>query len=82
MTIANPFPKPPLLSPRQAQLVEVVEQLTAKTGYPPSSREIAAEMRVHPSRVNQLIATAAARGAVTRDPGKMRSVRVVHRSTR
>ena len=76
------FPPPPLLSPRQAQLVDVVEQLTAKTGYPPSSREIAAVMGVHYSRVNQLIATAAARGAVTRDPGKMRSVRVLHRPTR
>ena len=28
------FPPPPLLSPRQAQLVDVVEHLTAKTGYP------------------------------------------------
>ena len=76
------FPPPPLLSPRQAELVEVVERLTANTGYPPSSREIAAVMGVHHSRVNQLIATAAARGAVTRDPGKMRSVRVLHRPTR
>jgi SOS-response transcriptional repressor LexA len=78
----KPFPPPPLLSRRQAQLVEVVERLTAENGFPPSVREIAAVMNVHHSRVNQLIATAAARGAITRDPGKMRSVRVIHRPAR
>jgi len=81
MTPTKSFPPPPLLSPRQKQLVEVVETLTRDHGYPPSTREIAAVMGVHFSRVNQLIATAAARGAVTRDPGKMRSVRVIHRPT-
>jgi SOS-response transcriptional repressor LexA len=76
------MPLSPTLSPRQAELVAVVERLTAQAGYPPSCREIAAVMGVHYSRAHQLIASAAARGAVARDPGKMRSVRVLHRPTR
>jgi len=70
------MPAPTTLSPRQRQLVEVVERLTSKHGYPPSCREIGDAMGVHHSRAHQLLTAAAARGAVTRDPGKMRSVRV------
>jgi SOS-response transcriptional repressor LexA len=81
-TKQSPFPPPPLLSRRQIQLVEVVGRLTAEAGFPPSVREIAAAMGVHYSRVAQLIATTAARGAVTFDRGRARTVRVVHRTAR
>jgi SOS-response transcriptional repressor LexA len=74
--------KTPTLTPRQTELVQVVERLTDETGYPPTYREIASVMRVHPSRVNQLVASTAARGAVMRDRGKMRSVRVIDRHAR
>ena len=76
------MPQSPSLSPRQRQLIEVVERLTSDHGYPPSCREIGAAMGVHHSRAHQLIAAAAARGAIVRDPGKTRSVRVLHRPTR
>lgn len=71
------MPEPTTLSPRQRQLVEVVERLTSKHGYPPSCREIGDAMGVHHSRAHQLLTAAAARGAITRSRGKMRSVRVV-----
>jgi repressor LexA len=70
------------LSPRQRQLVEVVERLTSERGYPPSCREIGEAMGVHHSRAHQLLSAAARRGAITRDPGKMRSIRVVFDQSR
>lgn len=76
------FPPPPLLSRRQIQLVEVVQRLTAEAGFPPSVREIAVVMNVHHSRVAQLIASAAARGAVAFDRGRARTVRVVRHEDR
>jgi repressor LexA len=73
---------PPTLSPRQRQLVEVVERLTGERGYPPSCREIGEAMGVHHSRAHQLLSAAERRGVITRDPGKMRSVRVVSDQSR
>lgn len=77
------MPAAAMLSARQRQLVAAVERLTEQAGgVPPTCREIAAEMGIHFTRAHQLIGSAAARGAVTRDPNKARSVRVVHRQSR
>lgn len=68
----------PLLSARQEQLCQTIEKLTtARGGVPPSMREVAAEMRLHPSRIGQLAATTAAKGALVREPRAARAWRVV-----
>jgi SOS-response transcriptional repressor LexA len=74
---ASHFPAPPLLSVRQAQLVAVVERLTAQHDYAPSLREVALEMGVSFGRVAQLVRSTAAKGAMTYAPGVARSLRVV-----
>jgi SOS-response transcriptional repressor LexA len=66
----------PLLSPRQAQLVATIDSLTAARGFAPSVREIAAAMNVSLARAAQLIASTEWKGAVTREPGVARSIRI------
>jgi SOS-response transcriptional repressor LexA len=65
------------LSPRQRQLVETIEQLTAARGWPPSMAEAAAVMRVHRSRIQQLAQSTAAKGWLIREPRAARSWRVI-----
>jgi hypothetical protein len=73
MTCTTDSPK---LSPRMRDLCRAVETLTEKRGIPPSMTEVARELRVHPSRVQQLAIKAAARGAIVREAGIPRSLRV------
>ena len=65
------------LSPRQRQLVETIETLTASRGFPPSMSEAAVAMGLHRSRVAQLAESAAKKGAIAREPRAARSWRVV-----
>jgi repressor LexA len=67
----------PLLSPRQQQLCDTIERLTADRGFAPSLREVAEAMGVHPSRIQQLASTTERKGAITREPRVSRSWRVV-----
>lgn len=62
------------LSPRQRQFVQTIERLTADRGFPPSLREVAAEMGVHFTRAHQLANTTAAKGFVRREPRVARSL--------
>lgn len=72
------YVKPPLLSARQQQLVRCIQQLTAaRDGLPPSIREIASAMQVHPSRVQQLARSTQAKGAISRDARTARSWRIL-----
>lgn len=66
----------PLLSPRQAQLVATIEALTASRGFSPSVRELAAAMNISVARAAQLVASTEAKGALTREPGVARSLRI------
>jgi hypothetical protein len=68
---------PPLLSRRQEALVAAVERLTAARGFAPSLRELADELRVHPSRIGQLVASTAAKGRISHVPRVARSLRVI-----
>lgn len=70
-----------MLSPRQRQLCDTIERLSAARGFPPSLSEIAAEMRIDTSRASQLAHTAAAKGALHHEPRVARSWRVVKQAT-
>lgn len=65
------------LSPRQRQLCETLERLTAARGFPPSLAEIATEMRIDTSRACQLAHTTKAKGWLVSEPRVARSWRVV-----
>jgi Mn-dependent DtxR family transcriptional regulator len=64
------------LSPRMRDLVKAVARLTEQRGYPPSIIELAAALKVHPSRVTELAHAAKARGALLMEPRQARSIRV------
>lgn len=61
------------LSPRQAKLLDVLEHLTHRKGYPPSTREIAEVMGVQQAAVTHLLARLERFGWVTLDRGIARS---------
>lgn len=68
---------PPTLTPRQRDLCDTIEKLTADRGFPPGLREIGEAMGLHYTRAAQLAAAAEARGALTHEPRVARSWRVV-----
>ena len=72
----------PRLSPRQAQLVATIKKLSAARGYPPSYVECAVEMRIHPTRVAQLVASVEAKGALRRDRRRARSCVIVETASK
>jgi SOS-response transcriptional repressor LexA len=65
------------LSPRQRDLCDTVERLTAERGFGPSLVELAAALNVHPTRAKSLADEAVRRGFLTHDPRVARSWRVV-----
>jgi SOS-response transcriptional repressor LexA len=74
MTVISPvYP----LTPRQQQFLAAIERLTATRGFPPTLRELAAELGVHESRSLQLARNLVRRGHVARDYRVPRSIRVV-----
>lgn len=68
-------PRDPL-SPRQRQLVTVIEQLTRDRGFPPTVAEAAREMGLHPSRIHQLALSTERKGFLAREPKMARAWRV------
>jgi SOS-response transcriptional repressor LexA len=71
----------PALSPRQKQLIETIERMTADRGFPPTLVECAAAMGLHPSRIHQLASTTERKGWLCREPKIARSWRVVRPDT-
>jgi len=68
------------LSPRQAELVNAVERLTKSQGFPPSLKELAAELGCSRGRAKQLADLAVKKGILLHDPRLARSWRVVRSS--
>lgn len=67
---------PATLTPRMRDLCRAVGVLTERRGIPPALHEVARELRIHPSRAQKLAVDAVARGALVRDPGIPRSMRL------
>lgn len=65
------------LTPRQTDLVNAVRRHWADRGLPPSLRELADELELSLGRTCTLVQECEAKGAVQRDPGVYRSIRVV-----
>jgi SOS-response transcriptional repressor LexA len=67
------------MPPRERDLVAAVARLTARNGWPPSIKELAAEIAVSTSRVKQLVSRCVDRQALHRQPGQARGLRVLTR---
>jgi len=65
------------LTPRQTSVLHAVETLTAQQGYPPTSREIARYAGLSESRVRQHLEAIEHRGAISREVGTARGIRIV-----
>ena len=65
------------LTPRQRQLVNTLERLTAARGFPPTVAELAREMGLHHSRIHQLALSTERKGYLAREPKIARSWRAV-----
>lgn len=65
------------MSPKQVSLVDAIRRLTEARGIPPSTAELARELRVSETRVQYLGKACEQAGAVRREPRVARSWRVV-----
>lgn len=63
---------------RMRQLIEATIRHTEDKGYPPTRRELAAELGVCVARVQQLFDRLMAAGILDRRPGMARTLRVDH----
>lgn len=65
------------LTKRQRQILEYIERQMRENGFPPSVREIGAEVGLlSPSSVHSQLATLQKRGYLVRDPAKPRAIKV------
>ena len=64
-------------SDQQRAVVQSIVRLTASIGYPPTVREIAADLGHNPSDIQQKLWRLRRDGVVTWDEGRTRTVRVV-----
>lgn len=65
------------LTKRQLAILEFIESQMRENGFPPSVREIGAEVGLNsPSSVHSQLATLQKHGYLTRDPAKPRAIRV------
>jgi Mn-dependent DtxR family transcriptional regulator len=64
------------LTPRQAELVALIDRLTTSRGFPPTLRECAAALRVTHPRVDTIARGLERRGVLTHEPRVARSWRL------
>lgn len=62
------------LSKRQKELVDVIIKLTAKAGYPPTAKEMGAELNLSRERIRQHLNVLQRKKIITRSGGCTRSV--------
>jgi DNA-binding GntR family transcriptional regulator len=68
------------LATRQHQLIEAITRLRDANGYAPSQRELAAELGLCVTRINQLMHRCHADGLIVRRPRSARACGVISRS--
>jgi repressor LexA len=77
--LKNPEQLP--LSPRQEQTLAAVRRLIDAKGFPPSMRELAIEIGVHPTRARQLATALQRKGLLARDARVARSIRLTPKAS-
>lgn len=64
------------LTVRQVAVLDAIRELTAKVGYPPTSRELAKEVGLSETRIRQHLETLKQRGVVLHAVSIARSIRL------
>ncbi len=64
-------------TPRQTDVLQAVEELTARLGYSPTISELAEETGLSKTRVRQHLDRLEATGLIAKDEGTARSIRVI-----
>lgn len=64
------------LTPRQNAVLHTVQRLATDRGFPPTAVEIAAAVGLSETRVRQHLDALETRGAILREPGTARGLRV------
>lgn len=67
---------------RRQEIVQLVVDGIAASGYSPTIRELAAELGVQPTAARQHVQILIAQGRLTQVPGKARTLRPVKRTRR
>lgn len=71
-----------MLTPRQRELLEFIEDYGEKNGYYPTHDEMIAGTGItHKSHINQLLMALEGRGYIIRMPRKSRAIEVIRRSS-
>lgn len=65
------------MTPRQAEVLDAVRTAIAAAGYPPTLRELARLTGLSMTRVRQHLAALVAAGAIHREEGTARGIRVL-----
>jgi len=65
------------MSPKQAALVAAIRRLTDSRGFPPSVEELASDLGVSKTRIEQLAAVCQAKGVLSRERRVARSWRIL-----
>jgi SOS-response transcriptional repressor LexA len=65
------------MSPKQQALILAISRLTSSRGFPPSTAELAKELGVSKTRVEQLAIACQQQGAISRERRVARSWRVL-----
>lgn len=65
------------LTPRQAEILAYIREHIAKKGYPPTVRELGSEFTIHINAARQHLMALEKHGAIVRERGKSRALRVV-----
>lgn len=69
------------LTPRQAEILRLIERYTAKSGYPPTRSEICEAMGFRsPNAAEEHLKALARKGAIEMIPGASRGIRLKHES--
>jgi SOS-response transcriptional repressor LexA len=71
--------KPELLTPRQAQVLMLIETAWEMFRHAPSQRWIATRIGKNVSTINQVVAELEAKGYISREKGKAYGIRLVER---
>lgn len=64
------------LTPARRRCLEALARLTERLGYPPTTREIGAELGASPNAAHELLVCLELRGLISRTPGRARTTRI------
>ena len=65
------------MSPRQQACLRAIVRLTKRDGYPPTVRELAAELKVTRNAISEMLKRLRRDGLIAHAAGKARTIRII-----